>query len=251
MDYLQRDAYYTGVRSGIIDADRIIYTFDLYRPEEDNQEKIVVWDKSFYNVEEYIFSRYYMYWKVYYHRTTRFYDLLFTSIVRRLRESLEKTDLDIASENLVEIILNPEPSLFQWLMLDEADLFYSIKMWGTYSKDIILKDLCERFIKRKIFKCIPDSLVHSEEKLEEVKKLLLSRGLNPEYYLLRDKASKVVYDFYTEEQERIYIMDKYTHKPCPISVLSDKVKTLAIKKTEKRYYVHPDYYEEVMRILGK
>mgnify|MGYP000890519586 FL=1 len=251
LDYLQRDAYYTGVRSGFIDADRIIYTLDLYKSEEDGKikEKIVVWDKSFYNVEEYIFSRYYMYWKVYHHRTTRFFDLLFMNIVKRLKESKEPDDLNIASKNLLNILIKPSPSLQDWLMLDESDLLYSIKMWAFNGKDAILKDLCERFIKRKVFKSIPDSFIVNEEKIEEVKSFLLGKGLSPEYYFLQDTASKVAYDFYTEEHERIYIMDKYTHKPCPISDLSDKVRTLAKKNIEKRFYVHPDFHEHILKIL--
>ena len=259
LDYLQRDAYYTGVRSGFIDADRIIHSMDLYREEKNNSsgEKIVVWDKSFYNVEEFIFSRYYMYWKVYYHRTTRFLDLLLTNIIKRIQEIKNvSSELNMASKNLIDILETPEPTLAQWLRIDETDIFYSIKMWANYSRDKILRDLSDRFINRKIFKCIPEDLIIDRditegEKIGEVNSFLLSKGLEPEYYFLKDTASKVAYNFYTEENERIYIMDKFTSKPRAISELSDRVKLLAGKKTEKRYYVHPDYYNEVVKIFQR
>src|SRR5699024_12726503 len=61
MDYLLRDAYYTGVSYGHFDMERILR---VMRPTED---QVVVKVTGMHAVEDYIMSRYQMYWQVYFH----------------------------------------------------------------------------------------------------------------------------------------------------------------------------------------
>ena len=61
MDYLQRDAYYTGVSYGHFDMERILR---VMRPAE---EQVVIKFSGMHAVEDYIMSRYQMYWQVYFH----------------------------------------------------------------------------------------------------------------------------------------------------------------------------------------
>ena len=61
MDYLQRDAYFTGVSYGHFDMERILR---VMRPSED---QAVVKSSGMHAVEDYIMSRYQMYWQVYFH----------------------------------------------------------------------------------------------------------------------------------------------------------------------------------------
>src|SRR5699024_5645959 len=56
MDYLQRDAYYTGVSYGHFDMARILR---VMRPLDD---QIVIKSSGMHAVEDYIMSRYQMYW---------------------------------------------------------------------------------------------------------------------------------------------------------------------------------------------
>src|SRR5699024_6313018 len=65
MDYLQRDAYYTGVSYGHFDMERILR---VMRPLED---QVVIKSSGMHAVEDYIMSRYQMYWQVYFHPVTR------------------------------------------------------------------------------------------------------------------------------------------------------------------------------------
>ena len=56
----------TGTSTGI----RLLNTFEIY--EDDESGRDIVWaEKSLLVIEEYIFSRYYMYQNVYLHKTTR------------------------------------------------------------------------------------------------------------------------------------------------------------------------------------
>ena len=61
MDYLQRDAYFTGVSYGQFDMERILR---VMRPQED---QVVIKKSGMHAVEDYIMSRYQMYWQVYFH----------------------------------------------------------------------------------------------------------------------------------------------------------------------------------------
>ena len=66
MDYLLRDAYFTGTAYGQFDLERILRTI---RIQDGNT--LVVKESGVYAVENYIMSRYHMYWQVYYHPTAR------------------------------------------------------------------------------------------------------------------------------------------------------------------------------------
>jgi len=65
MDYLLRDAHSTGVNYGTIDLDRILR---LLRP---HNGRIVVKESGMHAVEDYLMSRYQMYWQIYFHPVTR------------------------------------------------------------------------------------------------------------------------------------------------------------------------------------
>ena len=79
LDYLRRDSLCSGAEYGNFDWFRIIHTIQLKekvipRGQREKGQKViyVVWpDKSKFALEEYIFSRFYMYQSVYFHHTTR------------------------------------------------------------------------------------------------------------------------------------------------------------------------------------
>src|SRR5699024_5734982 len=77
MDYLQRDAYYTGVSYGHFDMERILR---VMRPSEG---QVVIKETGMHAVEDYIMSRYQMYWQVYFHPVTRSAEVILTKILHR------------------------------------------------------------------------------------------------------------------------------------------------------------------------
>jgi len=83
MDYLQRDAYFTGVSYGHFDMERILR---VMRPIED---QVVVKESGMHAVEDYIMSRYQMYWQVYFHPVTRSAEVILTKILHRAKELYE------------------------------------------------------------------------------------------------------------------------------------------------------------------
>ena len=60
MDYLLRDAYFTGTSYGSFDLNRLIRTMRVV------DDKLVVKESGIHAVEDYIMARYHMYWNVYF-----------------------------------------------------------------------------------------------------------------------------------------------------------------------------------------
>ncbi len=84
MDYLLRDAYYTGVSYGHFDMERILR---VMRPMED---QVVIKLSGMHAVEDYIMSRYQMYWQVYFHPVTRSAEVILSKILKRVKNLYEK-----------------------------------------------------------------------------------------------------------------------------------------------------------------
>src|SRR5699024_6772787 len=74
MDYLLRDAYYAGVGDGQFHMERILR---VMRPTKD---KVVMKSTGMHAVEDYIMSRYQMYWQVYLHPVTRSAETILVNI---------------------------------------------------------------------------------------------------------------------------------------------------------------------------
>jgi len=77
MDYLLRDAYYTGVPYGKIDIDRICNFVTLHK------KRICFSEKAQDALEDFLYSRYQMYKIVYIHKTSLCYDLILHKIYEK------------------------------------------------------------------------------------------------------------------------------------------------------------------------
>ncbi|MDE1819700.1 MAG: HD domain-containing protein [Euryarchaeota archaeon] len=80
LDYLQRDAHYTGVAHGFIDANRLLETLRRDRGH------LVFAEKGRPAVEGFLFARSLMYSSVYYNKTVRIAEVMLQSAVERLPE---------------------------------------------------------------------------------------------------------------------------------------------------------------------
>lgn len=201
MDYLLRDSHYTGVRYGLFDVDRIIFTLtpipDRTAPE---RHILAITAKGMHAAEEYLFSRHSMYWQVYFHKTTRACEVLLKSVLQRAREVFGEKQAIELPRNLRFMFemaaSNTEAWLDAYLGLDDTDLFHAIKLWRSDS-DETLADLAHRFIDRRPFKALP-LLSDDPEVIAEIE-AEVSRHYGPRtrYYMHVDRPSDTAYDFYT------------------------------------------------------
>src|SRR5207244_424573 len=97
-------------------------------------------EKAKLAIEEYIFSRYYMYQNVYLHKTTRCFEKMIEAMWRRAK-ALRDNGTDL---NLVPAILDfwaaQDPTVEQYLRIEEFTVLQQIQNWTTHS-DKALNDL--------------------------------------------------------------------------------------------------------------
>lgn len=245
MDYLLRDAYFTGVNYGTFDLDRILR---LLRPHKD---RIVVKESGMHAVEHYLLSRYEMYWQVYFHPVTRSSEMLLRHIFKRAAE--------LYREGFAfQFFLPPLTSLFEgtigtadYLQLDEALVQTTFMQWRL-EKDERLADLCERFMERKLYKYIEtDQLDKATER--RLSQVWAEAGLDPEYDLMFDSPSDNPYDVYRvgdePTQQHILLLDPYG-RVMELSKKSDIVRSISGIRRGKHYIYFPkDKLEAVQHAL--
>lgn len=200
MDYLQRDAYFTGVSYGQFDMERILR---VMRPQED---QVVIKKSGMHAVEDYIMSRYQMYWQVYFHPVSRSAEVILTKILHRAKQ-LYENNYSFKNEPLhFYTFFTDKVTLEDYLKLDESIILYYFQIWQEEDDDI-LSDLCQRFVNRNLFKYAEFDPAKEYKKLAELTRLFEKAGIDPEYYLVVDSSSDLPYDFYRpgEEEERLPI----------------------------------------------
>ncbi|WAA09627.1 HD domain-containing protein [Fervidibacillus albus] len=200
MDYLQRDAYYTGVSYGHFDMERILR---LMRPWED---QVVIKQSGMHAVEDYIMSRYQMYWQVYFHPVTRSGEVILNKILQRAKELYEHHYEFKYEPKHFYSLFQGNLTLEDHLNLDEAVVLYYFQVWQA-EEDAILRDLCHRFLHRNLFKYIEFDPSNEYNKYVRLLTLFKQANINPKYYLVLDSSSDLPYDFYRpgEEEERLPI----------------------------------------------
>ncbi|MFA4668495.1 HD domain-containing protein [Pyrococcus kukulkanii] len=135
LDYLTRDAHYTGVAHGIIDLERLLTVMKVINGE------LVIDEKGIEAVEGMLVARSLMYSRVYFHRTVKIAEGM---LIRAVEYALDEGDLGEF-----------------WKMTDDR-LLVELEDLGGYPSDIV-----KRIRQRKLFKAAvvigPEDLT-SEEK---------------------------------------------------------------------------------------
>lgn len=186
MDYLQRDAYFTGVSYGTFDMERILR---LMRPSKD---EVLIKESGMHAVENFIMSRYQMYWQIYFHPVSRGGEVLLNNCLKRVKQ-LYKEDYQFKMYPKEFIpFFEGTITIDQYVELDEVTVLFYLKKWIN-EEDEILSDLAHRFINRDLFKYIPfDGSIIT---ITELQDLFIEGGIDPEYYFVSEAFSDLPYDY--------------------------------------------------------
>lgn len=205
LDYLKRDSYFTGTSYGEIDLERLFRITNIY------DQKVCYIEEGIHTIEDYLLSRYHMYFQVYFHPTARVYEMMLHNIFKRISYLLKhnyefKTDISIIA-NLLE-----EYTLENYLQLDDYYVNGVILRFQN-EDDKVLSTLCDDFVNRKLFKKI---ILSNESKNEvtQIKKYYSDKGLE-EYFTASSIVSQEAYKKEKLNLEEILIIDK-----------NNKIKTL-------------------------
>lgn len=82
MDYLLRDAYFTGVASGRYDADQLVASLRLF--QRDGHAVVGIDARGVVALESFVVARYMMFASVYFHHTTRLFERILQDVLREL-----------------------------------------------------------------------------------------------------------------------------------------------------------------------
>ncbi len=163
MDYLSRDAYFTGANYGKIDYHRILRSMKVI----DN--KIVVRSSGVLSIESYLMSRYHMYFQVYYHPIAKAYELILEGIYERIKDLVNKgIYVDASIESFLNVLKNSN-DVESYINLDDAYVNGFIKQLAYSSDDYVLKKLALAFQNRHLFSVVELANEPKEEFLKELK----------------------------------------------------------------------------------
>lgn len=190
LDYLLRDAYFTGTSYGNIDIDRLIRVMRI------KNGQVVFKISGIHAIENYLISRYHMYWQVYYHNVSRAYEVILEKIYLRVKDLLKigyefKGDV----KPLKEVIDNPN-NLEYYVLIDD---FYINGLISSFmgSNDKILNTLATDFLTRNIWNYL-DETDNNIEKINNIKNKMTNDEIK--YYT----SSKTVYEStYKDDTKKI------------------------------------------------
>ena len=185
MDYLLRDAYFTGTKYGVFDLERILRTLRV-----DSEKGLIIKKSGVFAVEYYIMARYHMYWQVYYHPVARSYEGIIHLLFRRLKET------DTVQPLLKGIMDGGDMNLDTFFRMDEYTCSCAFDMLAD-SEDEILRDLALRIRDRKLFK-YTDSDPETDER---IRAQLAGAGYDLKYYWFRDTVAQNPYTPYTVKKD--------------------------------------------------
>ncbi|MDQ1236559.1 HD superfamily phosphohydrolase [Paenibacillus sp. SORGH_AS306] len=247
MDYLLRDAYFTGVNYGTIDVDRILR---MLRP---HNGRVVVKESGMHAIEDYLMARYQMYWQVYFHPVTRSSDIVLRQIFRRAKELFDQGFA-------FKFLPYPLPALFEgniqvhdYLLLDEALVQTAFMQW-TREDDEILADVCHRFMQRRLYKYVETDLIDLET-IDSIRNEFARVGLHPQYDLEIDFPTDLPYDVFRpgdpKKEKQILLLDRQ-NRIQEISEVSDIVRSISgIHRGRYHLYYPQDKLEKVIHQLSE
>ncbi|MDL2292590.1 HD domain-containing protein [Acholeplasma sp. OttesenSCG-928-E16] len=176
LDYLARDAYYTGTTYGRIDFERIVRVLRI------KDSKVVFKSSGIHAIENYLISRYHMYWQVYYHPTARAYEVVLEKIYQRIRDLINENYQFNENIEYLKNIMEDPTDITSYLEIDD-NYINSLIARFTKTKDEVLRNLSIDFLNRHIWEYLDDN----EENKEQIAKI-------------KNKLSKYYYSSRTVEQ---------------------------------------------------
>ena len=166
LDYLKRDSFFTGVSEGNINTERIVSMMNVCEEGE-----LVIDAKGIYSIENFLTARMFMYWQVYYHKTSALAEFLLVKIMERAKYVVSM-GMDLpATENLRYFLYRgkseaTDEDVLRFTQLDDNDVIQAMKLWQN-SEDFILSYFCKCIIQRNLPKTIISSQPFETSFIEE------------------------------------------------------------------------------------
>lgn len=238
MDYLKRDAYFTGVTYGDFDLARILRVIRPY------QNKIVFRIQGTHAVEDYIVSRYQMHMQVYFHHVSRGMEVTLERMLARAKHLYQRGDLHLA-EGFLKPFFDENYTMQEYLRLDDGVLTTHMLDWQKHP-DEILSNLAYRFLSRKPLKSVRFDPEKDKDLLVKLEQLIEKAGYNTEYYTAINSSYDLPYDFFRPNdanKSKTSIELIYENgDPVELSQISDLVASITgTVHGDHRFYVPKEF----------
>ncbi len=206
LDYLKRDSFFTGVSEGNINTQRIISMMNVC-----GEGELVIDAKGVYSIENFLTARMFMYWQVYYHKTSALAEFLLVKILERAKYLVSQGVELPAGENLKYFLYRGKSSatdedIYRFTQLDDNDVIQAMKLWQD-SDDFILSYWCKCVTQRNLPKTIISSHPCEQKFIEEKVK-------NTNEFFGIDNGKELVHEIkrkllpYDTEKQPIYLLQK-------------------------------------------
>ena len=241
LDYLKRDAFFSGVNEANIGSSRIIDMLDVV------DDQLAVDKKGIYSIENYLFNRRLMYWQVYLHKTSVAAEHVMINALQRAKHLVRQGGNLFATPSLSffltndvdrDMFLHNPDCLQNYLALDDNDIWSAMKAWCCHP-DPVLSMLSSDFVNRRIFKVEtldePVSKERKQQKLDELAQRYNIHLSDANYLIASIEVGKDMYSL-DDDQIEIRFNDGTTQD---ITEASDMLSTsLASKKVRKHYFCY-------------
>jgi HD superfamily phosphohydrolase len=197
MDYLVRDAHYTGVAFGVVDYNRLINKMDFY------EDRLVVEHGGLKAAESLLVSRFWMNTSVYYHHVTRISESMCSKAVEYM---IENQELDPAGLR----------------QMDDIDLIAAMRKAMGYAEDLSGRLDARKLFKRALYVGLEDvgkGVLKYRDKIQRTENEIAElAGVDPQYVLVDIPK--------TPEMLEMRAMIKTDHKMIPLNEASHFVSIL-------------------------
>lgn len=206
LDYLRRDSFFTGVSEGSINTQRIISMMNV------KDDELLIDEKGVYSIENFLTARMFMYWQVYYHKTSALAEHLLVKILSRAKQLISEGKQVEAFGNLKYFLYKndfekaTEEDINRFTQLDDTDVLNAIKMWQN-ADDFVLSYFCKAVVQRKFPKTVFSSQKFNEADIsEKIEKINQKFGIeNGE--LLVEQISRTLLP-YDNQKQPIYLLKR-------------------------------------------
>ena len=239
LDYLRRDCFFTGVIEGNIGSARIIKMLNVV------DDQLVVDSKGIYSIENFLTSRRLMYWQVYLHKTAVGYEKILVNLLSRAKHLAKKGKEIFAPPHLkyflyndvdAELFNNQPEALRNYEMLDDNDIWCSIKVWAN-DEDKILSILSQDLLNRNIFHVEVREEPISENEIQQIRESI-SKEMNvseddAQYLMSVNTIQKNMYDIHDENISILYKNGEIKD----IAESSEILNLALLSKKNRKYYL--------------
>ena len=201
LDYLLRDSYFTGTPYGEIDLERILRTMRVVNG------RIAFKHSGMHAIEDYLLSRYQMYWQVYLHDCSLSFNFIIQALLLRIKKLLltdYKFKCDMRLFN--DIFISNEININTYLRFDDG-VMTTFAHFFLEECDATLRDLAGKFLNRGLFK----EFDYVECDASELRYQLLAEalelgGIDSSSYLFNFSHEQSTYDYYGLDCDSISLL---------------------------------------------